>query len=322
MEINIQSGIASVLASKKKMFPQHVNRISAMDDPCLRRLFYMRTAWDKAEKTDDNLQGVFETGTILEPVIERIVSEVGQASSPRWRIVGTQTTTNDELLKKYQISGTIDGFLQVESDGKWETVGVCDIKTMSPNVFPQVNSYDDLMKYSWTRRYRGQLMLYSLAHNIENCFILAVNKSNLFDMKLIQFQVDMQYCENLLQKASIVNQAVKKDTAPDGINDPKECPRCKFYSYCCPPISTGGNMEMVDNPELEAILNRISELEPQADEYDELVKSRDKILIQGHDVTCGNWIVQWNKVEKSFKPQPAKDGFTRTEWRKTIQRVA
>lgn len=81
-------------------------------------------------------------------------------------------------------------------------------------------------------------------------------------------------------------------------------------------------MEMVDNPELEAILNRISELEPQADEYDELVKSRDKILIQGHDVTCGNWIVQWNKVEKSFKPQPAKDGFTRTEWRKTIQRVA
>lgn len=322
MEINIKTGISSVLSAKKKVYPMHVNRISALDDPCNRRLYYMRTAWDKAEPITDDLQGVFETGTILEPVIERIVSEVGLACSPRWRIVGTQTTTNDRLLKEYQISGTIDGFLQVEVDGQWVTQGVVDIKTMSPNILPQISTYQDLLKYSWTRKYRGQLMLYALAHNYENCFILAVNKSNLFDMKLIQFQVDMEYCESLLQKAKSVNTAIETETSPEGINDPGECPKCRYCSYCCPDLKTGGNLQMIDNSELEGILDRMNELEPACDEYDELKKMRDGILREGQDIACGHWLVQWKQIQKNIKPQPAKDGTTRLEWRKTIQRVA
>jgi hypothetical protein len=322
MEIDIKSGISAVLGPKKKTYPQHVNRISALDDPCNRRLYYARHDWDKATKNDDALQGVFETGTILEPVIERIVSEVGMASTPQWRIVGTQTTTNDKLLKEYQISGTIDGFLQIKSDGQWITEGVVDIKTMSTNIYPQINSYADLVKYPWTKRYRGQLMIYALSHNLENCFILAVNKNNLFDMKIIEFAVDMQYCEELLQKAALVNEAVKTNTPPAGINHPKECPKCKFYAICAPDITTGGNLQMIDDPELETLLNQIAELEPSADRYDELCKERDALLVQGKDVVCGHWIVQWKKLEKNFKPQPAKDGCVKVEWRKTITQVA
>lgn len=316
------NGISEILKTKKKSFPQHVNRISALDDDCLRRLYYMRHDWDKAEPTDDSLQGIFETGHILEPVIERIVSEVGLLSSPRWRIVGTQTTTNDRLLKEYQISGTIDGFLQVETDGQWVTKGVVDIKTMSPNVYPRINSYADLLKYSWTRKYRGQLMLYALAHNYETCFILMVNKANLYDIKVIEFPVDMAYCDGLLEKAKQVNQAIASETPPQGINDLKECKNCRYFSFCCPSINTGGNMELVDNAELESILDRMAELEPACDEYNELEKMRDALLQQGKDWTVGNWIIQWKEIQKSFKPQPAKDGFVRVEWRKTISKVS
>lgn len=314
--IDIQTGITAVLASKKRSFPQHVNRISSMDDPCLRKLYYMRAAWDKASGITDGLQGVFETGNILESVISRIVSEVGDASIPQWRIVGTQLTTNDNLLAQYQISGTIDGILQVNNGGgRWETAGVVDIKTMSPNIYPRINNYDDLSRYSWTRKYRGQLMLYALAHNMEQCFILAVNKNNLYEMKMIQFPLDMAYCDTLLEKARLINDAVATNTPPVGIDDGDTCPQCQFVSYCCPDYTTGRELVISDNAELEAVLDRLDELQEVMAEAKDLEKARDALLTKGHDTACGRWVVIWKKIVKNMKATPAT---TREEWRKTI----
>lgn len=323
--IDVRSGISAILQTKKRTFPQHVNRISAIDDPCLRRLYYRRAAWDKAEPTPDSLQGVFETGNILEPVIERIVSEVGQACSPKWRIVGSQTPTNDAFLKQYQISGSIDGFLQMmlpkyEHDtlGAWETLGVIDIKTMSGNIYPQINSYDDLAKYPWTRGYRGQLMTYAFAHNLEQCFILMVNKNNLFDMKMIDFGIDMDYLERLLQKAQLINEAIELELPPEGVNDCDICQRCAWLSYCAPSLAVNGNLEIIDDAELEAVLNRIDELEPEAEELKDLEKARDAMLAKGKDIVCGNHMVTWKHVKFEKKPTVA---CTVEQWRKKIVRM-
>ena len=81
-------------------------------------------------------------------------------------------------------------------------------------------------------------------------------------------------------------------------------------------------MELIDNAELESILDRMAELEPACDEYSELEKMRDTLLQQGKDWIVGNWIIQWKSIQKNFKPQPAKDAFVRTEWRKTISKVS
>ncbi|HOM62181.1 MAG TPA: hypothetical protein PLP49_12190 [Anaerohalosphaeraceae bacterium] len=318
IHIDIEKGTHEYLQRQKKNLPLYVNRISALDDPCLRRLYYMRAAWDKAAETSDYIQGIFETGKKLESVILQMVAEIGPLSDPPWRIIGTSMPTRDNLLEDYQIRGTVDGFLQIQKDGEWETVGVIDIKTMDPHVWQQVKTYEDLDRYSWTRKYRGQLMLYSLAYNFERCFLLAVNKNNLSQTSLIQFPVDMEYCDRLLAKASNVNEHVARGVPPEGINDPDECPKCRFFSYCCPTFSTGGNLEICDDEELESILNRIEELEPAAEEYDELKKQLDAKLVKGKDIICGKWMVLWKPIEKHFKPQPAKDGFTRTEWRKSI----
>lgn len=321
IDIDIQSGIREVLSPKKKVYPCHVNRISALDDPCLRRLYYMRAAWDKAMPIDDSLAGVFETGNVFEPAIERIVSEVGMASTPPWRIVGTQMATNDNLLREYQISGTIDGFLQVQN-GTWKTEGVVDIKTASPNIFPQLTDYAALGRYPWTRKYRGQLMLYSLAHNMERCFILFVNKSNLFDMRLVEFGLDMAYCDTLLEKAKVVNAAIVANAPPPQINDPDECPKCAWFSYCRPDLDSKGNLKFIENEELAGIFDRMAEIESAADEYAELEKARDALLVKGQDIACGQWLIQWKSMTKHFKAQPAKEAFDREEWRKSITKVA
>lgn len=316
--IDLESGLHELLQSKKKQYPQHVNRISALDEPCLRKLYYSRHDWDKASEIDDGLQGIFETGNTLEPMIERIASEVGQLATPKFRIVGTQTPTRDSLFEKYQISGTIDGFLQVYNGDNWETLGVCDIKTASPNVYPAMNDYESLARYSWTRKYRGQLMLYALAHNLERCFILFVNKSNLFQMKFVEFNVDMGYCDQLLDKAAVVNKAIKLESPPAGIDDLDHCPNCPYYSFCSPSLSTGGNLEIIQNDELEAILERMDELEETNKEYKDLAKIRDELLAKGKDVAVGKWLVTWKTITKNFKAQPAKPARTTIEMRKTI----
>lgn len=315
--IDIEKAISKVLEKKKQLYPSHVNRISGLDDPCNRRLYYKRVEWNKAKKIGDNFAGILESGNKLEPVIQNIVSEVGMQSDPPFRIVGTQNPTVDDLLSRHKIHGSIDGFLQLfnEQIQHWETLGVIDIKTSTPNVFHQLSDYASLSKYSWTRRYRGQLMLYALANNCERCFILFVNKANLYQMKLIEFALDMQYAENLLQKAEQINIAVDSKTPPEKLNDVDTCPSCEFAHICCPTYSTGDDVSVISNDELLAILDELDELNRTKKYIDTLEKSRDVMLNKGQDIICGKWLVTWKKIDVKKKAQPASEY---TQFRKKI----
>jgi len=311
----LDEALHKLLAPKKKQYPCHVNRISQLDDPCLRRLYYRRTAWDKTPETNDGLQGIFETGNVLEPLIERIVSELGEVAEPQFRIVGTQTPTKDSLMDKFQISGSIDGFWQTKENGQWQTKGVVDIKTANPHIFDGLSNYESLSKYPWTRKYRGQLMLYALAHNLDKCVLLFVNKTNLFQMKTIEFDLDYDYAESLLQKAKAVNEAIESGNAPDKLNDPDECPRCDFCAICCPEYEIGGNLEISTDEELEGILLRLKELAPQQIEIKGLEKRRDQLLVKGKDLVVGKFMILWQLIKGNRKPSL---GGPYEQWRKKI----
>ncbi len=315
MLIDLDAGLAAILERRMTQYPQHTNRISQLDDPCLRRLYYHRHDWQVQAPPDKGLAGIFATGNILEPVIERICSEIGAASTPPWRIVGSQTATKDRLLERYTISGTVDGFLQVQVDSHWETVGVVDIKTCSPNIYPRLIDFGSLVRYPWTRKWRGQLMLYALANNLGRCYLMLVNKTNLYDLRLIEFPLDLDYAEGLLQKAETINKAVAAGEPPAGVNDPDECPRCPFSSFCAPAVGTGGNLQVVVNDELEAVLERLDELAPATKEAKELERTRDSLLVKGQDVAVGRFLVTWKQGVVRRTAQPASEG---VQWRKKI----
>jgi len=312
----LNDGIASYLMPLKKKYPCHVNRISSIGHPCERFLYYKRAAWSQAPDISDGLQGIFETGHLLEPQIQVVITQVGLVSCPRWRVVGSQAPTMDALLEKYNIYGSIDGFLQVETaPNAWKTLGVLDIKTSNPNIFGNLNTFEDLARYPWTRKYVGQLSLYALGHNLEDCYILFVNKANLFDMKLIHFPLDMAYAESLLQKAERVNKAVETETPPEKINQPSECSRCDFASLCMPELQTGGEMVMAGEEAAE-MLETMMSLEEYKKEYDRLSKRLfGGILVKGKDAIVGNYIVTWTKTirEKSVRTIEAGE-----IWRKKI----
>lgn len=299
IKIDVKSGIDHILDKKKMPRPVSSNHCSSLDDPCLRRLYYRRTAWEKATPVDTGLAGIWATGNKLEPVIETIIQEVGMASTPRWRIIAKQVETRDTLLDEHNITGTIDGLLQAEIEDVWTTLGVVDIKTMSPHIYPNINCYADLDRYSWTRRYKGQLQLYSLAHNYEHCFILCVCKQNLYDLKLIDFPVDMEYCDKLLAKAKTVNLAVKAETPPDQINHPDQCEDCQFAALCCPSYSTGGNISIEVHEELEEVLDKLDTFDETRKEINELEKRRDFLLVKGKNIIIGRHIITWKQSKNS-----------------------
>jgi hypothetical protein len=316
---SMRAAIRKCMLAKGRPYPQHTNRISQLDHPCERELFYQRTAWTERAPRDANFQGILETGTVLEPVIERILSTIGEESDPKFRIVGQQMPTNDAFLNRLNITGSVDGFLQLYTlpelatgnmaASRWETVSVADIKTASPFVFAQIEDYPSLMRFPWTRAYRGQLMLYALAHNLEKCTIIFVNKSNLWDIKIVNFPVDMDYCERLLLKAERINAAVETGDPPPGVNDPDVCPKCPFVAYCAPDYATGEGVEVVDDTELESVLERMDVLEDFAADYKALQSYRDLMLRKGQDVAVGRFLITWSQSSNGA-------------WRKRITKVA
>ena len=286
---------------------KQVNHASAIGHPCLRKLVYMRTAWDKASPISESLAGVFQTGNELEPVIERILSKAGQVAKPRWRVVGSQTVLKSSVLEENQISGHIDGIIQTDDGNDWADYGVADIKTSSPNVFMSLDGFDSLSRYPWTNNYIAQLSIYALGMNQKRCVLVFVNKANLFQVKLIEWDLDMTFAEELLAKARKINDYIRVEEVPERINRQDICGRCEYAAHCMPDLEATGNMEVLADDEVAEMLNRRSELEPSKKEFDALERTLKNRLVKGQDVICGEHMIIWKQVQKHMKASEARD---------------
>lgn len=318
---NIQHDVETHLLITSKVLPHHTNWASDLADPCLRKLVYHRTCWEKQEKPAPYLQGIFETGTILEHIIINNLNWIGVRSRPHWEFVKPGFKLNDNFMKAHQIGCNPDVFLTVYPErGMPEVLGPVDVKTASGNIYRQINGPQDFDSRPHLRRYPGQIMTYELASNFEIGWLLVVNKDNLYDFKMIAFPMDYGFMDTLIEKADTVNGHVKAGTLPEQINRPEECNRCNYRSHCCPSCCTGGNFACIDNDELEECLLALDDLRDQAKEINALETYRDRILkgCQGKDLLVGEHVIQWSKSEGIHPPKPAVPYVT---WRKTITRI-
>ncbi len=154
-----------------------------------------------------------------------------------------------------------------------------------------------------------------LGAGFEKGWLLLYNKSNLWDIKFIEVELNYAHAESLIQKSEFINKCVHHNEKPDKINDPNECPNCPFVHICKPDYATGGNCKIVDSEELYAALQRLTELEPTKKEIKDLEKERDNMLEKGQDLICGGYIITWNQITKNNK---AKVANKTEEWRKKI----
>lgn len=283
--------IEKVLENKAKGIkrsPCKSNRASALGNAvpilegCLRRGVYERTHWQEKELHDARVQLIFDEGRHHERIVLADLAAAG---------VDIIEQNSAFELPAQEITGHVDG-TYIE-DGIAYPV---EIKSMSPNIFPQVNCFDDLKKKPWLRAYMAQITIYMLQKNIDKGIFILKNKST---GELKQIVVDLDYVlgEACLKTAEAINSHVQAKTLPDRITEMEKCRDCPFKLTCQPDINFGEPLKIVDDPRFEERLDKYFSLSDSATEYDltyKIIKGRIEATIGDQKelkIICGKYNV-------------------------------
>lgn len=256
--------VAAVLAKKAekiKRYPCKSNRASGLGyfvpelEGCLRRGVYERTRWQEKELISPELQLIFDEGNNQEMMILRDLADAGIP------IIEQQTMYE---WPDYQITGHIDGKLV---DG--ERAIPVEIKSMSPNIFSQVRTFEDFKKKPWTRAYMAQATMYMLMQNIDEMVFILKNKST-GALRQINCGLDYELGEFCIRAAEQINKHVADDTLPDRITDRQKCADCPYKLICLPDVNFGEPLKITDDPDFEKRVERYLELKNAAEESKKL----------------------------------------------------
>ena len=307
----VKGKVLDDVKSRIKIYPCHSNRASQLADPCLRKLVYYRTHWQKSELHDVDLQLIFDEGNYQEKIVLKELAEAG---------VGLEQQQRPFEWKEYQITGHIDGMLPVSIEGKdeFDTIPV-EIKSMSPNIWRNMHSVKDLEKYSWTAKYVGQVVLYMLMGEAEYSLLMLKNKtSGQFKMFVIKLNDWLDLGEELIQKAEAINKHIKEKTLPDFCDDPEHCLRCQFRHICLPDMKASPGVKFIDKPELEAKLKRLDEIKAPAKEFNQLNSEVKKEVEEQENLCVGDYLITGKFIEVKRKAQPAKEASDSKYWKSKI----
>lgn len=297
--MNIPNLVEKVLEAKAKKisrYPCKSNRASSIGyfvpelEGCLRRGVYERTHWEQKELHDPKVQLIFDEGNNQEAQVLKDLAEAGiqvieQQSAFEW--------------KQYDITGHLDGVIIV--DGVSVPV---EIKSMDPNIFRQVNSFEDFKKKPWTRSYMAQIQIYMLSKNIDRAIFILKNKST-GELKQIEVALDYDLAEACLKTAEAINGHLKAETLPDRITDIEKCAKCPFKLVCLPEISFGEPLKISDDPDFEKRIDKYLSMKEAAKECEaeyETIKERAKASAgeQGLNIMVGKYVLT-AKAGKQFR---------------------
>jgi hypothetical protein len=273
----------------------------------MRYLVLLRLYWDQETPHDIGLQYIFDEGNhqerallkdLAEADIEIIQSQIGL----QWR--------------EYQVTGHIDGVI------RWvgELLPV-EIKSVNPNWWAKIDSFDDIKNHkSWiVNKWAAQMTLYLFMHNQERGLMILKNKST-GRIKALNVALDYELGEELIGKAERINKHVEAATIPDPIEWSDPCERCGFFPHLCTPDIIRDGAEIMDDPDLEADLERWEELKPIIKEHKELDESI-KARVRGKTGFCGDFEIGGTLVHMRGNPNP-KPTEDREYWRANIRRIS
>jgi hypothetical protein len=265
---------------------------------------------------DIGLQRIFDEGNLHEDALMREMQDAGL------RVIEQQRAYE---WKKFQLTGRIDGKLPVDSSRI-----PLEIKSSSPNVFAAIRELAPIdmlkSKFSWIRKYPAQMLLYMLMEGAEYGLMVFKNKTTGEKAQKV-FRLEgelLEYAESILKKLEAVNAHVAEGTCPDAalIVDCKGCAFCK--TACFPGADYGPGIDIMQDPDLEAKLDRRGELEPAAKEFDALDKEV-KDVVKGQSAVVGNWLIESKEcTRKNYEiPLDLKKQYEtlKTYFRTSIERI-
>lgn len=277
--------------AKIRLRPCHSNRASSIGHVCERKLVFDRTRWEEATLYDVGLQFVFDEGNLQEA---QVLKDLADADVP---VIEQQ---RDYHWKAYNLTARLDGKALDEDGNRYPL----EIKSMSPFIFKQIHTSDDLVKSKkpYIRAYAAQLQVYLLLSNLETGLFIIKDKSS-GQLREIWMSLDLEFAESLIQKCERINAHVFNGTTPEPIPWNEDvCGRCA-YAHICLPEAKREAIDLTDNPELEAKLIRRHALDPLRKEYADLDEEVKEMVREKSKVLCGDFLITGKWIEPKGKPK-------------------
>lgn len=289
---DLVTDLNAVTESHRKVSPRRMNWASEAGwvDDCLRRLVLVRTEHAALEPPPFQLQSIFDQGHLQHSLLKHELWDAG------WELVESERA---ETWDKFELTGRIDG--KVVRQGQSRPRFPIELKSSSPQIFASLTrckTVEDLLdqRLIWIRHYPAQLMLYLLLMNQDAGILLVKDKSSGLKHQINAY-LSYSYAEHILKSLEEVNQRVAAREPPPAVRV-EACGRCEFQnSVCFTGKDYGPGFEILQDPELEAKLNRWWILKKPAKEWmntDEELKD----LFRRRNAQAGDYLIT-SKIGKT-----------------------
>jgi hypothetical protein len=153
-----------------------------------------------------------------------------------------------------------------------------EVKDTNQNVFQSVDTFEDLARWWWTRKYQSQILIYLLQNNEPEGLLLMVCQGRKKWLRVV-LEDHLDLAEESLAAAELTVADVESGTPPPYTTDVTACRRCwAFGRVCNPPIEQQGASLMDDSGELYEVLAIEAETEDAHRRYEAAKKRRNEIL--------------------------------------------
>lgn len=268
---------------------------------CQREMYHAIVNWDARPDPAPAVQELMRNGNVASKAARLLLEEMG------YTLIETEGPIEPFRNKAGRIvyTGRIDYILVL--DGQKIPLEAKDVDSF---MFERLSTYEDLEHYRWTRKWRGQILLYLLQKNQPEGAVLLHSRGRL---KLIPVILEerLQDAERALQIGEEVEAAVRAKTPPPFTKDPTICRGCwAFGRVCNPPIEEQGAAVLEPDGELYEVLTVRAETEEAHRRY-EAADKRSKEIVKAAKVEraiCGEYAitVSERQVKAETKLRPAR----------------
>lgn len=302
-----------ILGSKIKKFRPNNFWASGIED-CDRMMCYSILNWEDKQVYDTHVQARLDKGRQEEKNVIIELMDLGYDIQSTQLPIAVKNRAGEVIC-----TGKLEGRIRKTGmDKKY----VFEIKSMNPNTYGQINSYEDLDKKSWLRKYKRQIQIYLFGHDEEMGLLILTDC--LGHWKIIPVYLDYGEAEKIIQRLERNWKLVKAGDLPGKMKFKYEvCSRCKWNHICLPDMENK-MADFVDNAEIEKQLERRKEIAEIAKEYDKIDAEIKKIYKNSKDVIVGvNWRIittlsEYEGFDSKLMSDKDKLKFMGTKTRRTV----
>ena len=250
---------------------------SSINLDCQREMYHRIVDWSAMPDFDADTQERMDNGNVA-----------AAAAAADLRVMGYTLVETEGPMQPFRRAGDgkviYTGRLDFKIDFGGRRVPV-EVKDVNLHVFEAVDTFADLERWFWTRRYQCQILVYCLQNNEpEGLLLLVCQGRKKFLPVILEEHLDL--AEAALKAGEVVVTAVEKKAPPAFTKDPTACRRCwAFGTVCQPPIEEQG-AAILESPELYQALVERAENEAAHRTY-EAADKRAKAMLKASGVETG-----------------------------------